>query len=96
LLFGPQILAACALAGCFSSKDPNKGCDEVSEYQASRSVPGIVVPEGLSAPSHSSTFVVPPAGADAAGAAAPAPQPWAACLQRPPDFFRREPAPAAQ
>jgi uncharacterized lipoprotein len=100
LLFGPLILAACVLAGCFSSKDPNKGCDDVSEYQASRSVPGIVVPEGLSAPSHSSTFVVPPAGATTAGGDAPgaasASQAWAACLPRPPDFFRREPAPAAK
>jgi len=100
LLFGPLILAACGLAGCFSSKDPNEGCDDVSEYQASRSVPDIVVPDGLSAPGHSSAFVVPPATAAAAGGdvpgAAPAPQPRAACLPRPPDFFRRDPAPAAE
>ena len=99
-LFVPVILAAFALAGCFSSKDPNEGCDDVSEYQSSRSVPGIVVPEALSVPSRSSAFVVPPAGAEAAGGdapgASPAAQPGAACLPRPPDFFRKDPAPAAK
>jgi uncharacterized lipoprotein len=94
------ILVSGALAGCFSSKNSNERCDDVSEYQSSRSVPGVVVPDGLSAPSHSSVFVVPPAGAEAAGGDlsgdSAAVQPGAACLPRPPDFFRKDPAPAAK
>jgi uncharacterized lipoprotein len=87
-------LACAALASCFSAKDPNEGCDDISEYQASRSVPGIVLPEGLSAPNHSSSFVVPPGGAMAGDPEAP--QPGAACLSRPPDFFRKDPEPPAK
>jgi uncharacterized lipoprotein len=96
-----SLLAALALlpvvlAGCFSAKNPDKDCDDVSEYQSSRSVPNIVVPEGLSTPTQSSTFVVPPAAGGDAPGASPELQPGAACLSRPPDFFRKDPAPAAK
>jgi len=93
LLLAPLVLVCAALVGCFSSKDPNEGCDDVSEYQSSRSVPGIVVPEGLVAPSHSSAFVVPDGATsgDPEGA-----RRGAACLARPPDFFSKDPAPAAR
>jgi uncharacterized lipoprotein len=83
---------AGSLPGCFSSKNPDEHCNDVSEYQGSRSVPGIVVPEGLAEPSRSTAFVVPPAAGDAAELA----ETGAACLSRPPDFFRRDPPPEAR
>jgi uncharacterized lipoprotein len=87
------LLIAGTLAACFSSRGPDERCDEVSEYQASRSVPGLVVPDGLSAPGGASTYVVPPAGNAAAAGEA---NRGAACLARPPDFFRSEPEPTAK
>lgn len=84
------IVAAVLASGCFSAKDPNEGCDDVSEYQSSSTAPGIVVPEGMTAPNGTSTFRTPPApdGAEAASAKVPG----AACLARSPDFFRKDPA----
>ncbi len=77
---------AVSLAGCFGSKDVNDRCDDVAEYQSSRDASAIQVPEGLAAPSQASGYAVPPAsGAELRGAA---------CLARPPPYFRPEP-PAA-
>lgn len=84
-------LLASALAGCFGgAKNVDERCNDVAEYQASRTAPGVQVPEGLAAPGKGTTYAVPPdAGADVKGAA---------CLARPPPYFRPEPAaaPAAE
>jgi uncharacterized lipoprotein len=77
---------ATLLAGCFGSRNVDDRCDEVSEYQASRSVPGLQTPEGLVAPNRASGYAVPPAsGAELRGAA---------CLARPPPYFRPDPSAA--
>jgi len=84
----PAVLAG-SLAGCFGSRNANDRCDEVAEYQASRDASGLKVPEGLAAPNKASGYVVPPAsGAELQGAA---------CLARPPPYFRPQPpgAPAS-
>ncbi len=79
-------MLAVSLAGCFRTKDVNARCDDVAEYQSARDVPGLKLPAGLAAPGQSSGYVVPPAsGAELRGAA---------CLARPPPYFRPEP-PAA-
>lgn len=79
-------LLGSALAGCFGSRNADDRCDEPAEYQASLNAPGVQVPEGLVAPSQASGYTVPPAsGAELRGAA---------CLARPPPFFRPEPAAA--
>lgn len=83
-------LLGCSLAGCFGgNKNVNARCDDPSEYQASRNLPGITVPEGLVAPSQATTFDIPPGteGVAVKGAA---------CLARPPPFFRPEPAAQSQ
>lgn len=86
LRLGLVALAAAALAGCFGGKDTKNRCDEPAEYQASTSVPGLTTPEGLAAPARASGYTLPPAtGAELRGAA---------CLARPPPYFRPE-APAA-
>jgi uncharacterized lipoprotein len=80
------VLLASSLAGCFGSKKVDERCDDVAEYQASRDASSIQTPEGLVAPSQSSGYVVPPAsGAELRGAA---------CLARPPPYFRPDPAAA--
>lgn len=76
-------LLAGSLAGCFGGKNVNDACDEVAEYQSSLDAPGLRVPEGLSAPGQASGYVVPPAAdAELRGAA---------CLARPPPYFRPDP-----
>ena len=77
----------CSVTGCFGGKNPDGRCNEVAEYQLSGSVPDLVVPDGLVAPNRESGYSVPAAGAnpEADGAA---------CLARPPEYFRQEP-PAA-
>ena len=42
-------LLAGSLAGCFGGKNVNERCDDLAEYQASRDVSGLKVPEGLAA-----------------------------------------------
>ena len=79
-------LLAGSLAGCFGGKNVNERCDDVAEYQASRDVSGLKVPEGLVAPGQASGYAVPPAsGAELRGAA---------CLARPPPYFRPDPTAA--
>ncbi|MBL8200665.1 MAG: hypothetical protein JNK40_06815 [Chromatiales bacterium] len=81
------VLLSASLAGCFGgSKNVDARCNDVAEYQASRDVPGVQVPEGLVAPNRASVYVVPPATeAELRGAA---------CLARPPPYFRPDPAAA--
>jgi uncharacterized lipoprotein len=79
-------LLGTALAGCFGGKNVDDRCDEVAEYQASRSVPGLQTPEGLVAPNRASGYAVPPA--------AEAELKGAACLARPPPYFRPDPSAA--
>ena len=87
----PPLVALCiltgALTGCFGGKNPDGRCNEVAEYQLSGSVPDLAVLDGLVAPNRESGYSVPAAGAnpEADGAA---------CLARPPEYFRQEP-PAA-
>jgi uncharacterized lipoprotein len=79
-------LLAGSLAGCFGSKNVDDRCDDAAEYQASRDASGIRVPEGLAAPNQASGYTVPPAsGAELRGAA---------CLARPPPYFRPDSAAA--
>ncbi len=81
-------LLCAALSGCFSAKDSNARCSDPSEYQKAGSVTGVVVPEGLAAPGQASSYTVPPAARsqEVAGAA---------CLGRPPDYFRKDPGAVA-
>ena len=86
--------AACAtlvgvtLAGCFGgSKSVDDRCNELAEYQESRSGAPLVIPDGLKAPAQVGTYTVPPADSEE-------PVPGAACLARPPKYFREDPAPA--
>lgn len=79
-------LVGSGLVGCFGSKNVNEGCDEVAEYQSSLNAPGIQVPDGLVAPGQASGYLVPPGtGAELRGAA---------CLARPPPYFRPDPSAA--
>jgi uncharacterized lipoprotein len=73
------------LTGCFGGKNSDARCDDVSEYQLAGSVPPVVAPDGLAAPSRGSGYVVPPleGNPEVDGAA---------CLARPPDYFRKEAA----
>ena len=72
------------LTGCFGGKNPDARCNDVSEYQLATSLPLVVTPDGLAAPSRGSGYVIPPQ-------VAAAPVDGAACLARPPDYFRRDP-----
>lgn len=75
------VLMGMALTGCFGGKASNARCDDVAEYQLARSVPLLVAPDGLLTPSHSSSYTIPPPGAS--------PEvDGAACLSRPPDYFK--------
>jgi uncharacterized lipoprotein len=79
------LLSVAVLAGCFSSS-PDKRCAKPKEYQKSTSLPDLKIPEGLEAPDHSATMVVPPVPpADQGGVISD-------CLDRPPDYFRKEKA----
>ena len=91
-LLSPRVallLLSGALAGCFGGKNPDARCDDVAEYQLSGSVPDVVVPEGLAVPTAESGYAVP---AEAATAETALLARGAACLERPPDYFRRDPA----
>ncbi len=82
------VLAALVggLTGCFGGKNPDARCDDVSEYQLATSLPLVVTPDGLAAPNRGSGYVIPPQVADAQ-------VDGAACLARPPDYFRKDPGP---
>lgn len=82
-------LLSGALTGCFGGKNPDAHCDDVAEYQASRSVPDIVAPDGLVTPTLESGYSVP---APTANAEADLLVRGAACLARPPDYFKKDPA----
>lgn len=84
------IVLGGALTGCFGGKNSAARCNDVEEYQLAGSVPRVVAPDGLQTPSQGSGYPVPPPGAN--------PEvDGAACLARPPDYFRKDPvAPPAQ
>lgn len=92
-------MLSALVAGCFSAKNPDANCNDVSEYQSSTEVPAIVIPKSLSAPTESGSFAVPPARQAAQSGQPKLEQqrvPGAACLARPPDFFRKDVPPAAK
>lgn len=74
------LLSVVVLTGCFSSS-PDKRCAKPKEYQQSTSLPELKIPEGLDAADRSTAMAVPPA--DQAGVISD-------CLDRPPDYFRKE------
>ena len=79
------LLSVVVLTGCFSSS-PDKRCGKPKEYQQSTSLPDLKIPEGLEAPDRSTSMAVPAAPpADQAGVTSD-------CLDRPPDYFRKEKA----
>ncbi len=80
-----MVILGGTLTSCFGGKNSAARCDDVEEYQLAGSVPLVVAPDGLTAPSRGSGYVVPPPGAspEVEGAA---------CLARPPDYFRQDPA----
>ncbi len=82
-----------ALSGCFAG-DPNAHCSDPEEYQASSSVPTVTTPEGLVAPSQTSGYAVPALAGNSTSGEAKANSEGAACLARPPDFFRKDPVAA--
>ena len=82
------LLLSGALSGCFGGKNPDARCNDVSEYQRSGSVPDVVVPDGLVTPSRESAYLVPPANPNGEAALMSR---GAACLARPPDYFRKDP-----
>ena len=77
------LLSVAVLTGCFSSS-PDKRCAKPKEYQKSTSLPELKIPEGLEAPERSSTMVILPAPAGEQGGVI------SDCLDRPPDYFRKE------
>ncbi len=76
------------LAGCswFGSKAPE--CKSIEEYQSSANLPPVTVPPGLNRPDEPGVLKIP---------AGPLPaEPLsdnAACLARPPDYFKKAPPP---
>jgi hypothetical protein len=83
------VLAATTLGGCSWGRSA-PDCRSVEQYQDSQDLPPVRVPEGLSKPEEPNRLKIP---------AGPAPQQPlaanAACLPRPPDYFRKTPPGAA-
>lgn len=75
------------LTGCFFRSSVEERCARPQEYQASEVASGIAVPDGLSAPAPGQAYQLP---ADARQELPPE----AGCLDRPPNFFRQDPAAA--
>ena len=77
------LLSVAVWPGGFSSSPDNR-CAKPKEYQQSTSLPELKIPEGLDAPERSSTMIIPPApAADQGGVISD-------CLDRPPEYFRKE------
>ena len=83
-----------ALSGCFSARDPDAHCSDPEEYQTSSSVPDVTAPEGLATPNRTSGYGIPALAAKSGSGEANPGAGGAACLARPPDFFRKDPATA--
>lgn len=77
------VVAAMLLGGCFFRRDTSD-CRSVEEYQASVAVNPVVVPSTLSAPDESAKLVIPKEPLPAQPLAD-----TAACLAKPPDYFRK-------
>ena len=81
---------AVSLAGCFGGKNLDARCNDVEQYQSAGTVPLVVAPDGLTVPARGSGYAVPAPGANPG-------VDGAACLARPPDYFRKDSAaPQAQ
>lgn len=79
-------LVPVLVGGCFWRKPAEEPrCVESREYQKSRTVTGITVPEDLDAVGENSGLVIPEATGEAADGR---------CLDLPPDYFRKEDAAA--
>lgn len=85
------VVLSGALSGCFGGKNPDARCKDVAEYQLSDSVPLVVAPDGLVTPNRESGYSVTAAVAKAEAELLAR---GAACLERPPDYFRKDPAAA--
>jgi len=68
------------LAGCSGAS--SKSCNKPREYQASKSVAPLQVPEGLDTPDQRARIVIPESRVTVAEPPADRP-----CLERPPDYF---------
>ena len=73
--------AGILLAGCFFGGGTQR-CHKPQEYQSSRSIEPIDIPEGLNAPDESTKLVIPPG--DLQRQPVPKGEP---CLEKPPDYF---------
>ena len=80
-------ISVLVLTGCFFRSSVEERCARPQEYQASEVASGIVVPDGLAAPAPGQAYQLP---ADARQELPPE----AGCLDRPPNFFRQDPAAA--
>jgi hypothetical protein len=85
----PGIAAGLLVGGCsFWRSETN--CKSVQEYQSSADIKPVVIPQGLDPPDASGKLVIPNAP--------PPTQPLsenAACLAKPPDYFRKATAAGA-
>jgi len=72
------LLSAVLLLGACASRGDR--CDRVQEYQSSRSIEPITVPEGLANPAPPGRLIIPDVPPPPADAPAPG------CLDRPPDY----------
>ena len=70
------------LSGCFASGQPS--CDKQQEYQESKGIEPLQVPDGLDEPDRSAGLSIPERSPDARDREKGAP-----CLQSPPDYFGR-------
>jgi hypothetical protein len=80
---GAIIAMAVLLGGCFFRHDASD-CRSVQEYQQSVGVQPVAVPSGLSVLDKSARLAIPSAPAPAKPLAEAA-----ACLAKPPDYFRK-------
>jgi len=75
------VMVAATLAGCFGNRDVS--CAKPREYQASRSIAPLQVPQGLDTPDPSTELKIPETTQSADASDAPG------CLEQPPDYFGR-------
>jgi uncharacterized lipoprotein len=83
-IWGLVASAAIAAAGCFG--DRGLSCEDPSRYAASRTVPPVRVPSGLTVPDESQALDIP-SGQPLTVPGEDEPPP---CIERPPDFFGEE------
>lgn len=84
------VVTVMVLGGCFFRRDTSD-CRSTQEYQQSIAVSSVMVPPTLSAPDESTKLVIPPEPRPAQPLAD-----TAACLAKPPDYFRKPTAADAE